>query len=161
MALNSASLKSALQSIYTSFPATRQNAADQWASAYSSYASGAQSCSGTPVSLAAAEALLSSSLNSAFGSGTAVATAVAMSTALTTFWLAPPIVFAGPTPGAVSLVGGTAVLQAGLLSLWSNNVANGVSASQAAQDHADLFDIFTKTVLVVHVPPAPCSALLF
>lgn len=162
MALVKASLKSALESIFTSFPATRSAAASQWASAYGSYAGAAQSCSGTanPGAISAAQSLLSSSLDSAFSSGNAASTAAAIATALTAFWFAPPVVFIGPTPGLVTLVAGTAALQSGLISLWSSNVSGGASASSAAQGHADLFDIFTKSVLVVHVPPAPCSAPL-
>lgn len=173
MALDKASLKADLETLFSSppvvfsspgvvdVPATRAACADAWAAAYRAYAGGARSC-GTPgapagPSLAAAELVLSGALLAAFSGSDPASTAAAFATALTAFWLTPPVAFAGVTPGLVTVVGGTVALPAALAAMWATNVAGSASASDAAQGHADTFDVFTKTVVVTHAPPSACA----
>lgn len=158
--LNKASLKTALQSLFEAPPATKAECADAWASAYKNYASGAQSCqsgSPNPAALTAAEAILSATLLAAFNGTNASDTATAFSTAMSAFWLLPPVLFSGVTPGLVTVVAGAPALQSALLALWSANVAGNVSAADAAQGHADIFHAFSLTVVVTHAPPTTCT----
>jgi hypothetical protein len=162
MALDKASLKTALESLFTSPPATAADCADAWAAAYRAYAAGAKSCGapGAPAgaSLDAAKAVLTAALLAAFSGSDPASTAAAFATALTAFWLTPPVAFAGATPGAVIAVAGSAALPSALTAMWASNVASAASAADAAQAHADLFDAFTKTVTVAHAPPSACAA---
>jgi hypothetical protein len=83
-----------------------------------------------------------------------------MAAAFTSFWLTPPVAFVGVTPGIVTAVAGTAVLQAGLLASWAANTADEASAELAAEQMAGLLDAFTHTVVVTHAPPTVCAAPL-
>lgn len=161
MALNSGQLASDIQAVFESYPATAAIAGDGVAEAYRSYASGARSCGspGTPNpgSLAAAKALLATALTSAFSAGNSITCAATIASALTAFWMSPPIPFVGVTPGVVILAPGGPALQAALPGMWASNVSSGASASDAASAHANLFDIFTKSVVVAHAPPSVCS----
>lgn len=163
MALNKASLKTAIESVFTSPPSTRQGCADALASAYRSYAAGATSCLGgapNSGSLGTAETTLATALGSAFAGTDPATVATAVSAALTAFWLTPPIAFSGTPPGVVTAVGGTAALTSGLPTMWAAQVAGSASASAAAQAHADLVDTFTKTVLVLHSGGGGCSGAI-
>lgn len=161
MPLNNASLKTAIQDMATNYPATAAAGAAALSSAYATYAQGALSCGGgapVPASITAAQATLTTALTAAFGNTVAASTAAAMASAFTAFWLTPPVAFVGAPPGAVIAVGGTAALQAALISQWAANIASGASASDAAQGMADALDIFTKTVVAMHGAPITCTA---
>ncbi len=168
MALNKAGLKTDLQTLFTSPPFDpdhpenlAHDCAAAWASAYAAYAAGARSCQSVgPASLSTAQSVLASALEATFSTSTTPATTAAqMAAAFTAFWLTPPVAFVGgTTPGVVTGVAGTAALQSGLPTMWAANVAGNLSASDAAQAHADILDIFTKTVLVAHSPPSACAA---
>lgn len=159
--LNKTALASDLTTLFTSPPATRADCASAWTDVYAAYAATAVSCSGgSPATLVAAKVTLQAALLAAFSGTNAATTSNAMATAFSAFWLLPPVVFTGPTPGAVIAVAGTALFQSGLLALWATNVADAASAVDAASGHADLFDILTKTVVVAHAPPSVCSAPL-
>ncbi len=160
MALNKTNLKSDLQSLFSSPPSTISACADAWAAAYASYAAGALSCQGSSPVLTGRESALSSALQSVFASSTNPATtAAAFDAALTAFWTAvafPP----GVTPG-VAAPPAPGLLTSGLPTMWASNVASAASYSDAAQAHADLFDIVTKTVVVTHAAPSVCAAPIF
>jgi hypothetical protein len=154
LALSKPSLKSDLQSLFQSPPAAVSDIADAWAAAYGSYAAGARSCqAGSPI-LSGRQGLLSSALAAVFTSSTNPATtAASFDAAFVAFWAG--VVFSGTTPGVAVAVPG--VLSASLPVMWASNVASSASYSDAAQAHADTFDIFTKTVIVTHAPPSACS----
>lgn len=168
MALNKANLKGDLQALFANPPvvlsggaidaaATRTACADAWAAAYASYAAGGRSCQSVGPTLTGRQAALSTALAVAFGASTNPATtAASFDAALVTFWTA--VGFAGATTGLSAVSPGT--LTASLPAMWANNVATSASYSAAAQAHADVFDIFTKTVIVTHAPPSVCAAPL-
>jgi len=169
MALVKATLKAAMELIFngTADTSTTAKAAEAWAAAYKNYAATATDCAaGTPnpASLTAAETTLKTALQAAFDAGvaggTSAASAAALAAAYTAFWFAPPIAFL-PSAGIVTVVGGTAILQAALIAFWAANSADGQApaAATVGDDHANALDAFTKTV-VVSVAAIPCVAPL-
>lgn len=171
MATNVSGLESALLPIFRDPPFSPDPFV--WgrriADAYADYAAGAVSCSGgSPTTLAAARPLLELSLGAAFAvppPASPPQTAQSLAAAFTAFWLLPPVVFSGPTPGAVSAVAGTAILQAALLQIWAAipliRPPSGDPAAASAAQHAAALDLFTKTIVVVHVPPSACAGPIF
>ena len=163
MALNPVTLKNELLArVLATPPATSQGCAQGWADAYRIYAGAAQSCGvpGIPLGAAldAARDLLEASLVPIFTGGTDPAsTASGLAVAFQAFWLAPPIPFAGVTPGVVTAVAGTAALQAGLLASWVPSPDPWPTAGQAATTIATLLNTFTHTVVVTHAPPSACA----
>jgi hypothetical protein len=169
MALVSATLEAALGNLMRGTPPVTSavDAGQRWAAAYAVYAAGATSVSGdTAPSLAANEAALAALLGAAFAnpSSPPTQTAQAIATAMTAFWLTPPVVLVGaPVSAIVTAVAGTAALQAGLLAIWAALVAApdpNDPAGQAAAQHASVLDLFTKTVIVTHVFPAPAPPVV-
>lgn len=170
MALNVAGLEAALLPIFKNPPFSPNpfDGGRRIADAYADYAAGAVSCSGgSPTTLAAARPLLELSLGAAFAvyPTTPPQTAQALAAAFTAFWLLPPVVFSGPTPGAVSIAAGTAILQAAFLQIWATipfiRPPSGDPAAVSAAQHAAALDLFTKTVVVLHVPPSACAGPIF
>lgn len=145
-------------------PKTFMEAGQRLAAAYASYAAGAQSVSGdSPSSLTGPEAILRTALQAAFANNRAdpASTAANLAVAFTSFWLAPPVVFTGPPVSAiVTGVIGTTILQAGLLTQWAANVAARATAQQTAAGLTTLLDVFSHTVLVLHVFPAPAPPVV-
>lgn len=172
MSLNPTALQTSLAALFSGafvfagetvgrWPIDRIEAAKAWAKCYSDYAAGAISCQTVgPDSLTAAIALLESALAVAFDTTDPASCAAAIATALTVFWLTPPIVFTGTTAGAVTAVAGTAALQAALIANWISNIANSITAVDAAAQHSGVLDTFTKTVVVTHITPSVCAAPL-
>lgn len=144
------------------FPKTKEEAAGAWAEIYGNYAQAGQSCKGVPATaspgLPAAKVTLQNALVGAFSGVDPATTSAAIASAVTAFWLTPPLAF--PPDGLVSVVGGTAVLQSGLIAQWASNMGippPGVTADAAAAQMATLFDTFTRTVAVAHTAPPPCA----
>ena len=174
MAYNKAVLKAGIQDLMDNLPTypgedypdattVANDVAQKWADAYATYAADARSCQARPpTGITTAKATLKTALAASFvAGGPASSTASDMATAFTAFWLTPPITFlGGATPGAVTAVGGTAALQAGLLTAWAANLASNASNSDAAQSMADLLDTFSKTVVAAHAAPSACTAPL-
>lgn len=164
MALDSSSLADALKKVFEAPAADFVSAAKNWADAYAEYATSAQSCQLVPpvqASIDAAHAVLQATLATAFAAGVdPVSTSSAMSSAFTSFWFTPPVAFEGVTPGVVTAVAGTAVLEAGLLASWAANTADQADAGLAAEEMATLLDAFTHTVVVTHAPPSACATPL-
>lgn len=156
MALNKANLKTALQNLFTSPPSTVAACAAAWAAAYASYAAGGTSCQGVTGTLTGREAALTTALTAAFANTNPANTTAAMDAAFVAFWTG--VVFSGVTAGAAVAVPGT--LGPALGTMWAANVAGGLSAADCAQAHADVFDVWSKTVVVTHAPPSPCAAPL-
>jgi len=127
---------------------------DAWAQAYKTYGLDAKTTLfAGPPAVTAATATLSTALAAAFAAGVVLAsTAAAMATAFTAFWLTPPVVFAAGLPGTVTAVGGTAALQAGLISTLPANLA--LTKAQQFDAIAALLHTFTLTV-VTTTPTIP------
>lgn len=156
MALVPTTLSSALAAAWLSFPPTPASAAQQWASAYDSYASVAQACSGlTPTSVNLSG--LESDLETIFTDGGSYSDiAQAMADAHEAYWTGALF---GAT-GTVTVIGGTAALKSGLEALWELQSIVPALFPDSAVLHAALFDTFTKTVLVVDTavpPPSGCG----
>lgn len=164
MALDSSALSDSLASVFAApapdFPISAKN----WANAYAGYATEAQSCQAVPpvpAAIQAAQATLQATLAAAFAAGIdPVSTATGMASAFTAFWLAPPVLFSGVTPGVVTAVGGAAVLATALVASWTENTLTKASASAAASTMATILDAFTRTVVVTHAPPSACASPL-
>ena len=155
MPLSSPTLSSGLQNI--GFPSTHADAGNIWAAKYAAYAADAISpMGGAPASLAAAEATLGATLGAAFAAGSPASVISAFVNGLTAFWLAPPVVFAGTPPGAVTLVGGAPALGPALSATFASNIAGKLSKQACSDAIAAVLDTFTRTVIVTHpVVPTP------
>lgn len=135
--------------------------AQAWASSYAQYASEAQTVTGgtvVPASVAAAQALMYTSLLAMFSTSKDPVTAAGgYANALTAFWFLPPALFAAaPTPAFVSLVPGASLLQSTLLSVWAVDLASRASPAHAARAMAQAFHVFTSTIITTQlVPPGP------
>lgn len=155
MSLDPNILKQSFLDLGTNYPKDLYESAVRRAQAYATYASDARTVSGNaPVSLAAAQETLTGALVPAFtgyGRGPEnVANAIAG--AFTAFWFVPPVVTAGSFPGTVTAVTGTQALVEALVNTWEANVRGRVDRDTAAGRLADVFDKFTKTVIVTEVP---------
>lgn len=153
MALVSASLQASFRRLYDAKPQSRADLAVQWASAYDSYASLAQTGNGGVVIAAGRVALLQSVLMAALASpqGLAAVAAAAWSTGITAYWSGTPF-----TPGTVpnppfTLPGvssppvGVGALVADLTAIYSRTNTEDAFAQAQAQ----ALDTCTKTVLVL------------
>lgn len=145
--------------VTTRFPRTPVEAGANWANAYFQYAKMAHSPLGgtaIPAQVEAARELLARQLMLAFATPVPdkSITASAMATALTSFWFAPPMVFAGTPPGVVTAVLGTVELRNGLVLVWTQSLAEHASADLVSNRIGQLFEAFTHTVIVTH-PGAP------
>lgn len=165
--LNSNSLKSELEQMFQGLPkdsesnytwsASTTEAGQKLAQIYTIYAKDATPTppgGGTPITtlLSAAQNILAGALAVAFEATEPSSVASNMSTAFTAFWVGMQFTNSCQVTGIV----GTAVLASGLTATWTANLANkiqGVSASTAAQQHATLLDVFTKTVATVMTSP--------
>jgi len=135
------------------FPADAPTAAKRQAAAYARYAANALSpAGGSPTTIAAAQAVLEAALNPICLQHDPSAVQ-AMAAAYTAFWFTPPVVFSGATPGVVTAVAGGPALAAGLLAIGAANALSGASEDQATKAIADVFDLFTRTVVVTHTGP--------
>lgn len=160
MPLNPSTLSDALKDIMGPHrPKNVLEAAQRWSNAYVNYANSAISpLGGSPQGLSAVQPLLQASLAAAWANprSPAPTTAAALAAAFTVFWFLPPVVFDGAPPGAVTLVGGTAVLQSGLIATWTSITLGKANADSAASQTASILDVFTRTVIVTHpVVPTP------
>ncbi len=159
MALSLPTLKQGLVQVMKNPARDYVTAAQQWAQAYGSYASAAQSPLGvaTPASIQAAQQVLQAALVPVFATSRVLPqTCAQMAQAFTAFWMTPPIVFVGTPPGAVTVVPGAAALPAALASAFGVNFASRAQVDQAAQQLATALDAFTRTVIVTHlVVPTP------
>lgn len=156
MPLVAATLQSALVRIAQSFPSSYVEAGRQWADAYATYAQGAVSVlAGSPLAIEAARPILAGSMGFAFASGfEANVTANQMASAVTAFWMAPPMAFAGASPGVVTLVGmAPPALASSLVAAFIANSASQAGATQAVQRIAALLDAHARTVIVTHFTP--------
>ena len=155
MGLPLSQLEDDLEMFFTDLPGTAAACADAWGGIYVAYAAGAISPGGGgPGPLAAAQAALAAAFLSAAGGTSAAATAAALSAAFTAFWLTPPVSFAftppNTTPGAVTLVSGTAALQAAIAGMPPAATRRAGAEQFAAAIHA-----FTMTVVVTHPNTPP------
>ncbi len=161
MSLDVRSLKEGLMETARSHPKSPAEAAQRYALAYSRYASDATSpAGGSVVSVAAAQELLEASLVPAFSAFDANISAQLQTASFTAFWLLPPIVFTGTTPGLVTLTPGSLLLPSALLSVWAANVATSADYDQAIGRIADILHSFTLTVIVAHAAPVSIVGLI-
>lgn len=164
MSLNKVPLRDELRDVVLNNPSiVPVDTASAWATAYANYAAFATggTC-GVPVgSLVAAKATLISTLSAVMiPTSELSASADAFAAGFTAFWLTPPVTVGA---GAVTAVGGTAVLKAALITYWSVTApalfsVGGPTYQQAADFYADTLDVFTKTVVVAG--PGPCGGTL-
>lgn len=170
MPLNPTSLQRSLEAVFTAPAPDFAVPAARMAAAYASYAAGATSCAGgspNPATLQGHQALLRAGWTAAYAAAGFVPAAAAqqIAAACTAFWLAPPVDFlGGPTPGAVTVaIPGT--LAAALLAVMLKGAAQAATGSPvpaaAAADWARALDLWTRTVVVAHLPPSACVAPVF
>jgi hypothetical protein len=161
VALDPTRLVKGLRDIFHSHPSSPGEAAQRWAAMYAGYALQANTVvGGVVVSVAANQQALAESLALTFAtSRLAPTTAAQMASALSSFWLAPPVSFAGTFPGVVTLTPGTPALQAQLVSTWAQNLADRAPADLAASRVASVVDAFTRTVIALSATtPTPTAA---
>lgn len=156
MALVIGNLASGLASVWSSFPATIEIAANLWGVEYDTYAKLGQACSGltpTVVNLSGMQGDLKDAME-AGGSYADLAQKVA--DAHEKYWTGALF---GAT-GSVTVIGGTAALKSGLEALWEAQSITLALFPASAAAHAALFDTFTKTVQVLDTavpPPSGCG----
>lgn len=157
MSLDVAKLRAGVRRIVRQ-PGDFASAGRAWAAAYVPYAQTATSCAGgSPIGLSARQSLLATALAAAFATSTSpVDAANGIANALAAFWLAPPVPFAGATPGLVTVAVPTA-LAAALASQFFVSMATPPRPPDVAADQlAGLLDTWTRTVVVAHGAPAAC-----
>lgn len=172
MALDKSILKSGILDLSggPNYPQDTTEAAQRWASMYSTYAATAVAPAGptatpVPASLEAAEALLAGNLKVAFEFGNAASAAQAMALAFDAFWMAPPVAFLPAPPallGAVTASTGAPVLQTLLASLtpYEPDGTTPVSVDGVATKVSDALDTFTKLVIVTSPLPPPAPPII-
>ena len=134
--------------------------ANEWASAYQTYAAPAMAGVLLPIFTGSEQSLFMSKILPVFNNpnSTAVQFANALASAVETFWFLPPVPFSGgPAVGAVTGFPGKAGLIAQLIGILSNQYDN---AAQPAADIAGALDTATRTVIVTFAPPPASTATL-
>jgi|WetSurMetagenome_2_1015567.scaffolds.fasta_scaffold29462_4 hypothetical protein len=155
MALNKASLKSALQASIAGYPASPTVAAQGWADAIAAHVGEGMSPQGvppTPASVTAGKSALASSIATAFQAGSAAGAGAAVGAAVALFYQG--LLFTGATPGTVTGVPGAAALSPALSAAFSDNAANSATMAQSADSFANAIHACTQTVIVTHVAPS-------
>ena len=149
MALVSANLKSGLEALFNQKADSSSEAADTWANAYVSYASGAMTSVGSLATNATGNfSILSGAFNSALATESVSGSAAIMAQGVMAFWQAiiwsSPAGFVGATtvPGNMSL---TAALTGVFEDLEEKSEAD------KAGELADAFDAGAKVVMVADV----------
>lgn len=148
MPLQKQILESRILNIFNSYPSTTRDAANKIAKAYASYCAGAQAA-GSPVILTGAEeTAMAAVLYPGFISkGNLALFTQSMVQGVFSFWLAPPVPFAG---GAVTVAWtGAPALQVCLRSLVNPKISIGAAARRIATC------LDTATRLVFVQPPTP------
>jgi hypothetical protein len=143
MALVPAVISDGFAGMVENNPGSAQDAASQFAAIYQAYALVAQAGAFPPVYTGLEVLRYASILYAEFKnlSGTPVTAATAFVAAMTSFWMAPPVLFGA---GAVTAFPGAPVLQTTLESLFS-----GPNDKQVvAEGLAEALDTATKTVTV-------------
>jgi hypothetical protein len=134
--------------------------AQEWAGAYNLYAMPAQAATLLPVFVGVEQAAFMARLLPVFTNynSTIYQFANALAGAVETFWLLPPVPFAGPgQTGAVSLFPGKPVLVASLVSILSSQYPRH---EPVAQSIASALDVATRTVVVAFGPPPGTAPLV-
>lgn len=172
--LNKTALKDALLELFEGKPLDSQGnytwpkdvveAGQKWAKVYTNYAKDATPTppgGGTPrqISLELAEVMLAELLTTAFKKTTIHEVANGIGSALGAFWT--NMLF---TDGSfiTDSITGTVVLINALETTWVSNMAippPGITAVEAAEQHALLFDTYTQTV-VTATPPSIVGKLV-
>lgn len=148
MPLQVAKLNRSLLKIFKDMPPTPRKVADEMARAYAAYAVDAVAGAGAVVLLPTATKLLADTLFVAIQSpplGTPPTMAGAWGVGYTAFWMAPPVVVAGPAVvGAVTAAAGAGALVPALTATFAN-IANTpeIAATSIA------VSLHTATLLVV------------
>lgn len=172
--LNKTALKDALLELFEGKPLDDQGnytwpkdvveAGQKWAKVYTNYAKDATPTppgGGTPIqtSIDLAETALSGLLTLAFQATDIASVATGIASALGTFWIG--MLFTDSSTVTDSSAG-TTVLSSALETTWISNMTiplPGITAVEAAEQHATLFDTYTQTV-VTATPPSIVGKLV-
>jgi len=134
--------------------------AQEWAMAYNLYALPAQAAALFPVFVGVEQAAFMARIMPVFTNynSTVQQFANALAGAVETYWLLPPVPFAGPgQAGAVSLFPGKPALVASLVSIMSSKYPRHEPVAQAI---ASALDVATRTVVVAFAPPPGTAPLV-
>ncbi len=154
MALIKSTLSSSLEEVLNRKPSTDE-AAQSFATAYVSYASGAMSSASSLATNAQGNlSILQGAFSGAFQARSPAGAAAAISAGVMAFWTA--IVWSGPSAAGTTIVPGNFSLSGALSSIFANT--GEMSESDKAGALADAFDTGAKLVMVTDIPyaqPAP------
>ena len=134
--------------------------AQEWASAYQTYAASAMAGVLLPVFTGTEMPSFLAQILPVFNNpkSTSVQFANALASAVESFWFLPPVPFTlVPAVGAVTAFPGKAGLVGQLTGILSNQYQQAV---QPAQDIATALDVATRTVIVSFAPPPGSTATL-
>lgn len=159
MALNPAGLNSSFQRIAKNPGEDKNDIADRWSKAYDDYAKTAQAGALLPQFTGTEVVRLRGIILTAISAPVPVPAvfANAWATGIASYWLTPPVPFAGAGTGTPTAFPGQATLPPALISILSAPKPESISTPAAM---ATAIDVATRTIIVTFAPPPGSTAPL-